>query len=575
MSNGEGTREATSIVASPDPFDSIPSVRQSDGADASPPSSRYSSCGESEFDRYCSANSVMGTPSMCSTITVFNDFGFGDDSGLENFSLGERAEISHKNQRLPTSGVSDSTRVFSAGSGRENNQNQQHPKYGFSGLELYDDDNDELTMTMLDTSSLMGVNQIDEHLRQNFVHKDHVEGQNELGPRDDVENQSSDGSDNAGTTERYLLGDVDEKCSQSVQAVGEGSLSCAHGREDELYGLDVQSSSQIWEREVEGEEYGNSSNFEHSEGENSMYNYGSDNDNINEFHLPRNIHYPQELKVQNENPLLMNSSTAFGSEDLNDLLLENEQNARASHMFNVFRNQNEKNPEVEDDRTKFSFVNSMKFSSPGQKEEAKDTNDTDIDQKVEEIKEVRDIPAAQGTDKLANIEESSFDASTYFPKIVKPQNEDEREVYVAKSQVLGAEKLVTCPKSFSIAKPYEVDEDPLAEEAPSLKTLNAIDDGIIEKGHPRTKTKDVIGASDVQHVDNLVLNNSKLSFDLAAVNENCSLSAKYLGNTNTELSENLEKDEPSSIFGRRETLESSSASENLFEKNPATTEVSD
>lgn len=37
----------------------------------SPVSSRYSSCGESEFDRYCSANSIMGTPSMCSSVGPF------------------------------------------------------------------------------------------------------------------------------------------------------------------------------------------------------------------------------------------------------------------------------------------------------------------------------------------------------------------------------------------------------------------------------------------------------------------------------------------------------------------------
>lgn len=36
-----------------------------DGGDMlSPVSSVYSSCEESEFDRYCNANSVMGTPSV-------------------------------------------------------------------------------------------------------------------------------------------------------------------------------------------------------------------------------------------------------------------------------------------------------------------------------------------------------------------------------------------------------------------------------------------------------------------------------------------------------------------------------
>ncbi|KAI4336167.1 hypothetical protein L6164_014729 [Bauhinia variegata] len=584
MSNGEGTREATSEVASPDQFDSFNSLRlrQSDGADASLPSSRYSSCGESEFERYCSANSVMGTPSICSTITVYNDFGFEDDSGLENFSLGERALISPRDLKLSTSDVFDnSKRVFSSGIRRENNLNQQNLKYGSSGLELYGDDNDDLTMTMLDTSSLMGINQIHEHLRQDFVQKDHVEEHNELGgQRDDVENHSSDVNDDAGTMERYLLGDVDRKCPQSVQATG---------GEDEIYGFDTQSSLQNVEREIEREQDGNSSNFEHSEGEDSIYNYGSDNDIKTEFHLARNIHYHQESKVRNENPLLMNSSTAFGAEDLDDLLLENEQNAQASQMFNAFRNQTEKNPEIEDNRTKLSYVNSMKFSSPGQKDGGKDTKETVIgSQKVEEkkdlgeqeeIKEVRDTPAAQGANKLANIIESSSDASTYFPKIVKPQHEDVREIYVAKTQVQRGDKLVTCPKRFSITKPYEVDQDPLAEEAPLVMGLNVNDDGTIEEGHLHTNTEKPTGASDAQHVDdNLVLNNSKLNLDLfsdGAVNQNCSLSAEHIGKINTEPFENLEQDEPSATFERRKTLESSSASENLFEKAPVTTEVCD
>lgn len=60
--------------------------------DASPCSSlHYSSCGESEFDRYCSANSALGTPSVCGSTGPFHD---SLDSDFENFSLGPSLKLS-------------------------------------------------------------------------------------------------------------------------------------------------------------------------------------------------------------------------------------------------------------------------------------------------------------------------------------------------------------------------------------------------------------------------------------------------------------------------------------------------
>ncbi|WCJ36088.1 Phox (PX) domain-containing protein [Euphorbia peplus] len=87
MINGDGPQYRP---PSPDPLD----PKFSDADDVSPGShSRYSSCGgESEFDRYCSANSVMGTPSLCSSFGHSNDridFEFGSLKSFDNFSLDE------------------------------------------------------------------------------------------------------------------------------------------------------------------------------------------------------------------------------------------------------------------------------------------------------------------------------------------------------------------------------------------------------------------------------------------------------------------------------------------------------
>lgn len=115
MISEESKCNVTCEAVSLGPFDSLPALRL-DGGDVSSSSSRYSSCDEdSDYDCYCSANSVMGTPSVCSTITFFDDFAECDYSGLENFSLGVRDEIN----------CEDSMRNFRIGfcgdDGRDNN----------------------------------------------------------------------------------------------------------------------------------------------------------------------------------------------------------------------------------------------------------------------------------------------------------------------------------------------------------------------------------------------------------------------------------------------------------------------
>ncbi|XP_010519551.1 PREDICTED: uncharacterized protein LOC104798972 isoform X2 [Tarenaya hassleriana] len=104
MINGEDTHDESAGVPSLDLLDQFPHKDGSD--DASPASSaRFSSCGESEFERYCSANSLMGTPSMCSSTGPFLDslesefgsfkagFASGDATEFENFSLGPSSKL--------------------------------------------------------------------------------------------------------------------------------------------------------------------------------------------------------------------------------------------------------------------------------------------------------------------------------------------------------------------------------------------------------------------------------------------------------------------------------------------------
>ncbi|KAK7350629.1 hypothetical protein VNO77_09455 [Canavalia gladiata] len=512
MMNGRGE------VGSPDLLDSFPPlrVRKRDGA------SRHSS--DSEFERYCSANSVMGTPStsmsMCSAITLFHDFSdydFGSASvdgnnSLENFSLG-RGIVDIRN-------ISDRRRNL---------------RYGSSGLEFYGDCSDELAMTALDSSESIGFKETE------------------------VSNRNG----------------------------GEGGGNGMDGFEME-----------IGEREIEREEEGEEEEL--SEGDDSMYNYGSDGDGGNETYLSRSVcyrrepevrsenslvmnssvafgsqdldAYHKELEVGNENPLFMNSSVAFGSRDLDDFLL---QNGPVFGGNDLFHNARERNDRVQEDPVNTGSVSSKSF---GQKEEGEDEkNVISVNEEVEEnkyignsdaIKEVRDgeIPAARGQVKSANVCSTIITESSHgtdCPSSVI-------------TQVHHSDKLISCPET-SIVKVDEVDLDQLAKEAPHNMGLDVTDGDSIEKGNQYARSEEAIATSEAQLVNSEV-DNSKFKFDHFfdnRVDKSSSNPSNHLGNINAKSFESLEEIVPPSSSGMRKTLESSSTSTNLLEKSPVTSKIED
>ncbi|CAA6665534.1 unnamed protein product [Spirodela intermedia] len=92
--------KASEGVASPDPLGGYCSWldnKSDDDDDASPASSHFSSCEGSEFERYCSANSVLGTASICSSsgnhgefLDSFRSIGPGEDNLAEGPSVRDR-----------------------------------------------------------------------------------------------------------------------------------------------------------------------------------------------------------------------------------------------------------------------------------------------------------------------------------------------------------------------------------------------------------------------------------------------------------------------------------------------------
>ncbi|XP_019437167.1 PREDICTED: uncharacterized protein LOC109343381 isoform X1 [Lupinus angustifolius] len=578
---GETTRDSTTSL---DPLDSFPPLRvhQSDGDDAASPSSRYSSCGESEFDRYCSANSAMGTPSVRSTVSLYNDFSELDFGSVRGFEIGE-----------------DSNRLenFSLGGGGRAEVNQiDHDKfgtgprslgYGSSGLEFYGDDGgDELATVEFN------------HMVEPFEERG---GGNELKGVDGyvgIKSSCNSESGNVRNGERIGLRDVDGFASEvmveegggivrldgydvrssleggeremeregvgglsdceehtvgeasmyNYGAGGESGLSCGAVGID---GFDVRSNFNCGESETETdrEENGGLSDFEHSEGENSMYSYGSDGENKNESYLSRVIHYRKEPELQNENPLLINSSVAFGSDDLDDFLMENVSCDPLS-MSNPFHIRRERNHEVGEDPAKLGSLSSAGCISASQKESGKDKKDmVIINEKLEELKGIGE-PVA-----IEEVRDTPTFAVNDFLNTVNPQDQ-------------GSDNLV---KTSTTTEACEVNLDPLTEEAQQCMSMNV-------KGDQSISIENVIATSDAQHVKKSELDHSKIKFDQfsdSRVDQIFYNSSNHIGNINVKSFKRSEQNVPPSNHGMKKTLESYPMSTNLLETSPVISKIED
>ncbi|GAV58352.1 PX domain-containing protein/DUF4206 domain-containing protein [Cephalotus follicularis] len=404
MINGEATHDE---VAFPDPLDSP--TPKSDGGDESPASPQYSSCGGSEFERYSSANSALGTPSLCSSIGTFKDCldsEFGSirrsNSLLENFSLEPSIKLSS--------------------SGNETS--------GHSGLEFYDND----------------------------------------------EGASSEGGVELG-------GDVDDLLNRGI-----GDVTSVG-----FFPMDSEGN--------EREEGGVSSRYEHSEGEDSMYGYGTDDEHRETLYFKSDVQYGHEAKGQNETPFLMNTSSAFGSGDWDDFEQEtrggtlawNSTSATSSGILDAGQTVQEKyaadefiaRKQVQDAYDNVIFnADSIGVSDSGESEQ---------------VKEVGNIPLAssrvQGVDELVK---DSIAIS--FPKICKL--DDDVRNYSATSNQDATE----CLNSCSIDSVFEMGQDPLVVKATLEIGLDVKDCGM-EREHQFVDNKEVIGIDESRLLENQAFGN--------------------------------------------------------------------
>ncbi|XP_062116244.1 uncharacterized protein LOC133830305 isoform X2 [Humulus lupulus] len=526
-----------------EPSDSFLLLRDQLSDDGDACSSRYSSCGESEFDRYCSANSVMGTPSMCSTVTVFNDFGesefgslrnsgFGEETGgLENFSLGGKGESSREE-------------IKSLGDRKIEFCNVNSMNYGSSGFELYGDDEFDLGAPAVNelmswkvegesSSALEGVSGFENGLAkgdsgETLIPKRGVEeigvtGENKA---EQMCTQETNNSVFVGSDTR-ISGEV-EKCCLDPIASAEN--------ESGFDGLKPESfcSGDMKERErQESQEDNASSRNEDSEVEDSMYNYGADDEDKSGYNYQRNELYRQEAKVKNENPLHINSSVAFGSDDWDDFVQESGGTQKPLDLFtmNAFQNQAEKNNETKRELLDSSPATSVGFSINRQTEKGKNLTEMPVSSNqlegdytlddivnnseaaahflnFSELEDVKDISVAscqvQGSPDLTEITKSLFTTTPSFPKGHATEQEKASPVSRTINQVGGVDELAHDPNKFGL--------DPL-EENFAVKTGYSDMDNGMSQTNQNAIIEESISINDSGISKNRALGNSKIKLD--------------------------------------------------------------
>ncbi|CAD5188802.1 unnamed protein product [Musa acuminata subsp. malaccensis] len=291
--------EAGSPPAAPaDPFDEFFPQQHGCGSDAdvaSPSASNYSSCDgeDSELERYCSANSALGSASLCSSVGNYADLlDFSDVCGaIENSQRGRLGgDIAASWDRF--------NRYSEEGAVTSPRENCSSPSQHLLAL------SDRMgSLPRISTGSRLRPASVDRPGERTQLRV--VEDQQEAVPC-------------KGKEVDFLDRDVISMGRDDGYS-GQSSLLCAMAGAEEVGSLGNLGSSS---RDVMMEsDEDRPSRCEHSDGEDSMLEYGTDCENANG--LCENLRCIDETKHDNLNPLLMNSSVAYGSDDLDELMREN------------------------------------------------------------------------------------------------------------------------------------------------------------------------------------------------------------------------------------------------------------
>uniref|UniRef100_A0A1D1Z2Q9 Pleckstrin y domain-containing family M member 3 n=1 Tax=Anthurium amnicola TaxID=1678845 RepID=A0A1D1Z2Q9_9ARAE len=289
-------------ISTPDPFegcDHWPGHGSDDDAD-SRASTNFSSCEESEFDRYCSANSVLGSASICSSATSeflesFMSVGPGDDCVSEGSSVRER----HWRSRRHGDGGACVGRFDALSDGEGGSTGE----YGVADHRFSPTGSDVLFRVGTGSKRCPGLVESDD--------------KNLIPSSNDVESEYE-------KLRLQSYGNALEVSPSSAITVrpGDDTLS---SKKSIFFSQGSNSLGQLTTESAPDED--SSSRYEHSEGEDSLPDYGTDAENGIHVNRNGNFHRNWKDRPKNENPLLLSSSVAFGNDDWDDFVRETEVNA--------------------------------------------------------------------------------------------------------------------------------------------------------------------------------------------------------------------------------------------------------
>ncbi|CAL9082667.1 unnamed protein product [Musa acuminata var. zebrina] len=267
-------------AAPPDPFDEFFPQQRSQGSDDDDADSNYSSCdGEvSELERYCSANSALGSASLCSSVGNYGDLlDFSDLSGGIENSLRAR----------PNGGAAAPWDRFDPPSdeGGVTSPREVGPSWSRRLMAFSD--------------------------RTGSLHPASVDPPGDGTPVREVEGRQEIVSSNRKVVDFLARDEIssghNDECSCAVEVYSSGNFDSYPDAESRMM---MDADEDTYSRD------------EHSDGEDSMLEYSSDCHNSSGRYEKRKSLCIDEIKRDNPNPLLMNSSIAFGSDDLDELMRE-------------------------------------------------------------------------------------------------------------------------------------------------------------------------------------------------------------------------------------------------------------
>lgn len=439
--------------------------------------SEYSSCGDSEFERYCSANSAMGTPSVSSSsVYEFADSEFGS---LKSFKLGG------ENRNLKNFAVDNKLSSFNDPASSIYSRSEC-----FDGKMRSDDEKFDGFLGMSRGEGLY--ENADDFLNNGEVGL--------VGNQDSWGNEGSEEDMNAGIDEGNLRSLEISRGSNESLEIGDG-LEVVNGLKEEEFKSQrgVELGDDCLEGLDEGsrlEDYGGdvgrcsgedeiSSRHEHSEGEDSMFGVGSDDGTKADSYGMKNVQYlSREGPSKNENELFMTSTIAFGSDDWDDFMQET-----GGNTLNMMVKDQLHDEKQEIAGNEISYVDSASAIAIGP------SGFGLIEQQEELVDNPRISYQVQDTGGLAKSVNASSSNSSNHMKFNEAEQGDGEDMVGEDNQINGSNELVEYPETCFVHDKDGMNQDSPTEELP-LDIRLQMGNSEIEEGHQCTSKGQVTSSHD-------------------------------------------------------------------------------